>query len=172
MEERVNMWILVDVFRCTGCRLCEIACSMHHEKTVWPSASRITVIEPYPGAPVPLVCAQCDDYPCVNSCPYGALRVNEKTGAVVVEESKCTLCGTCKAVCPAGVPRIVPGKGYVLICDLCGGDTQCVKICNEVGYGALKLATKPEGMISKTTLRDPFAKSHVIYRRVILGGSE
>lgn len=171
MEKQVNIWILVDPYRCSGCKLCEIACSLQHEKAVWLSASRIIVYEPYPGAPVPVTCVQCSDHPCVNSCPYGALRTDDRTGAVLVDESKCTLCGLCKTACPARIPRIVPGKNHVLICDLCGGDPQCIRICNELGYGALKLVTKPEGVVSKTFLRDPFTASRLIYNRIILGGS-
>lgn len=146
-------------------------CSFHHEKAVWPEASRITVYELYPGAPVPTTCVQCDDYPCVNACGFGALRVDESTGAVVVEESKCTLCGSCRLACPLSIPKIVNGKNSVLICDLCGGDPQCVKICNELGYGALKLVAKPEGGLSKTFLRDPRETSRKLYERIVLGGA-
>lgn len=169
LSERAYQWILVDLFKCTGCQLCVIACSLHHEHTVWPEASRITVYEPYPGAPVPITCVQCDDYPCVNSCPFNALSVDGRTGAVVVDESKCTLCGNCKAACPLGIPKIVPGKPYVLICDLCRGDPQCVRVCNEVGYGALKLVSKPEGGTVKSFLRDPYEVSKSLYERIIAG---
>lgn len=147
-----------------------MVCSLKHEKSVWPDASRITVFELYPGAPVPVTCVQCDDYPCVSSCGFGAMSVDEKTGAVLVDGTKCTLCGSCKSACPLSIPRIVPGKSHVLVCDLCGGDPKCVKICNEVGFGALRLVTKPEGALSKTFLRDPHELSKKLYERVVLGG--
>lgn len=169
MEEKPKQWILVDVFKCTGCRVCEVACSLKHESLVWPSASRIQVYEPYPSAPIPVTCVQCDDYPCIASCPTSALSVDAKTGAVLVNPEKCTLCGTCKSTCPASVPRVVPGKSYVLICDLCGGEPECVKVCNELGYGALKLVTKPEGGLVKTFLRDPYGVSREVYLRNVLG---
>ncbi len=165
-------WILVDVFKCTGCRLCEIACVLKHEGVVWPSASRITVYEPYPGAPVPVLCVQCDDYPCVSSCPYGAMSVDEKTGAVLVEPSKCTLCGACRAACPLEIPKVVPGKGYVLVCDLCGGDPECVKACAKAGFNALLLVSKPEGNLAKTFLRDPYEVSKHVFERLVLGGGK
>lgn len=139
---------------------------------MWPAASRIVVYEPYPGTPVPVTCVQCDDYPCISACTFGALRVDENNGAVLVDGSKCTLCGACRAVCPVSAPRLVPGKPHVVVCDLCGGDPQCVKICNEVGYGALKLVSKPEGALTKTFLRDPYTTSKRIYERVVLGGSK
>ncbi|MCY0867925.1 MAG: 4Fe-4S dicluster domain-containing protein [Desulfurococcus sp.] len=161
-------WILVDPLRCTGCRLCEIACSLTHEGSIWPSASRIQVYEPYPGAPVPVTCVQCEDYPCVQSCPFNALKIDEKTGAVIVIPENCTLCGACVNACPLEIPRIIPGKNYVLICDLCGGEPACVKACSEAGYNALTLIEKPEGSV-KVFLKDPYETSKEIYERIILG---
>jgi Fe-S-cluster-containing hydrogenase component 2 len=32
----------------------------------------------------------------------------------------------------------------VLICDLCGGEPECVKVCKEAGFNALELVPKPE----------------------------
>ena len=164
----IKPWILVDLYKCTGCKLCEIACSTRHEGTIWPAASRIKIYEPYPGAPVPVLCVQCEDYPCVNSCPTSALSVDEKTGAVTINQEKCTLCGSCKATCPTNIPRIIPGKNYVLICDLCGGDPACVKACSEVGYHALRIVSKPEGEV-KVFLRDPYEVSREVYHRNIIG---
>lgn len=169
MSEKPKYWILVDVFKCSSCRACEIACSLKHEGVIWPAASRIVVFEPYPGAPIPVMCVQCDDYPCVKSCPYGALSIDENTGGVLVNQDKCTLCGVCKASCPMSIPRIIPGKKYVLICDLCGGEPECVKICNELGYGALRLVSKPGGEAVKVFLRDPYESSRELYNRLILG---
>lgn len=142
-----------------------VMCSLRNEGLIWPSASRIQVYEPYPGAPVPVICVQCDDYPCVNNCPYRALSVNESTGAVNVDPNKCTLCGICKSVCPAGIPRILPGKSHVIICDLCGGQPECVKICNELGYGALKFVEKPDNGVVKTYLVNPYDLSRIIFQK-------
>ncbi|MEM4487254.1 MAG: 4Fe-4S dicluster domain-containing protein [Desulfurococcaceae archaeon] len=169
MGQRVGVWILVDPLKCTGCRICEIECSLKHEGTLWPAASRIRVYEPYPGAPVPVLCVQCDDYPCVKSCQYSALKVDESTGAVLVSSENCTLCGACKSACPLSIPKILVGKKHVLICDLCQGDPECVKACNGLGYSALKIVTKPEEGVSKVFLRDPYRASRDIYYRNILG---
>ncbi|MEM4717844.1 MAG: 4Fe-4S dicluster domain-containing protein [Desulfurococcaceae archaeon] len=172
MSIKSRSWILVDVSRCTGCRLCEIACSLRHEKTIWPSASRIQVFEPYPGAPVPILCVQCYDYPCVNNCSFNALYIDENVGSVMVIPDNCTLCGSCKYACPSQIPRIIPGKKHVIICDLCNGDPECVKICNKVGYNALKLVSKPEGGVEKTFLRSPYELSRDIYHKILNGGNK
>ena len=141
LEENVSetrIWILRDVHRCSGCRLCEVACSLRHENAIWPEASRIRIFEPVPGVCVPHLCAQCPDYPCVHACKTGAMEVDERTGAVVVDEEKCVGCGECVEACPGSVPVLHPTRGKALVCDLCGGEPACVEICSKAGYGALR----------------------------------
>jgi len=150
-----QIWVLVDYSLCTGCRLCEIACSLKHEGVIWPAASRITVYEDYPGCPVPHYCVQCPDYPCVSACPTKALKVDQNTGAVLVDTSLCTLCSSCVQACPGRVPKVVKGKQYVLICDLCGGDPACVKECTRAGYNALRVIRKPQGTAIKHYAKPP-----------------
>lgn len=131
------LWIVRDYIKCSGCQRCELACSFKHEGKMWPEASRIRVFMYFPGVEVPHFCAQCHDYPCVNACPEGALSINEKTSAVLVDREICTACGICIEECPGTVPFLHPGDGRVTICDLCGGDPECVKVCHEAKYDAL-----------------------------------
>jgi len=91
----------------------------------------------FPGLEVPHLCTQCSNYPCVQACPVKALSVNEKTGAVEVDRDKCTACGVCVNACPGGIPHLHPNRKHVLICDLCGGDPECAKICTKLGYDCL-----------------------------------
>lgn len=134
------VWIARDYARCSGCRKCEIVCSLKHEGRIWPEASRIRIFMYAPGLEVPHLCSQCKDYPCVSACPFEALSVDENTGAVIVDRGKCTGCGRCVDACPGSIPFIHPRDNYAVICDLCGGDPECVKVCHEVGYDALVLA--------------------------------
>lgn len=140
---------------CAGCHRCEIACSLHHEGWIWPEASRIRVFRPFPGVEVPHLCAQCDDYPCVETCPVDALTVDEKTTAVIVDAEKCISCGNCIDACPGDVPKMHPETGKVLICDLCDGDPECVKACQEAQYNCLRLIDERRSVNRKLFSRHP-----------------
>lgn len=92
-----------------------------------------------PGAEIPHLCTQCDDYPCVKSCQFEALSVDENTSAVLVDKEKCTACGVCIEACPGKIPHIHPKDNYVVICDLCDGKPECAKVCTKAGYNALRV---------------------------------
>jgi Fe-S-cluster-containing dehydrogenase component len=148
MTTQKRVWIVRDYLRCSGCRKCEIACSLFHENRIWPEASRIRVFMLVPGAEVPHLCVQCEDYPCVESCPVDALSVSKDTGAVLVDKEKCTGCGLCIDACPGRVPHIHPTEKYAVICDLCGGKPQCVEVCQKGKWGALRVIFKADEQFS------------------------
>jgi Fe-S-cluster-containing dehydrogenase component len=105
---------------------------------------------------VPHLCVQCEDYPCVESCPFKALSVSEKTGAVLTDETKCTGCGTCIDACPGKIPHLHPSRKRILICDLCDGKPECVKICKEGKWNALdKVKRRGSAASMKAYARTP-----------------
>ena len=61
----------------------------------------------------------------------------------MVDKDLCIACGNCIEACPGRVPTIHPTENYALICDLCDGDPQCVKVCQEGRYNALWISKKP-----------------------------
>jgi len=150
-----GLWIERDYLKCSGCRKCEIACSLYHEGRIWPEASRVRVFMLVPGAEIPHLCAQCDNYPCVKSCPFDALSVDEKTSAVKVNAKKCTACGACIRACPGKIPHIHPKKNVILICDLCNGNPQCAKICTEADYRALSVVREAKKISHKLFAKTP-----------------
>jgi Fe-S-cluster-containing dehydrogenase component len=97
-----------------------------------------------PGTEFPHLCTQCEDYPCVKACLFKALSVNEATSAVTVNAEKCTGCGKCIEACPGKVPHVHPKTNKVLICDLCGGDPQCAKVCGEGGWNCLGVVERDD----------------------------
>jgi carbon-monoxide dehydrogenase iron sulfur subunit len=112
---------------CTGCRFCEMICSLYHEGVVNTKKARLRVHKPNIMKDVPLVCSHCitcGERCCVKSCPEEAISIVD--GIVTIDEGLCTACGDCKKSCPYGVIWI--GK-TAHKCDLCGGDPICVKFC-------------------------------------------
>ena len=61
--------VIVDHEKCTGCRICEIVCSTKNEGGVSYERSRIRVYTFPPGLGIPIVCAQCQQAPCIKACP-------------------------------------------------------------------------------------------------------
>ena len=126
--------------RCTGCRVCELACSEIHEDKFQPSKARIQVLSfDETVQDVPMVCQQCVDAPCLEACPQDALSRDANTDAVVLDSDLCIQCGSCIRACVVGRDEVAVEDKVVirfdsetqlpLKCDLCNGDPQCVKFC-------------------------------------------
>ncbi|MGQ9583193.1 MAG: 4Fe-4S dicluster domain-containing protein [Thermoplasmatota archaeon] len=118
--------------KCTGCKLCALACSLKHFNECNPKMGAINIVrDEFDRYEIPFVCLQCDDAECVKVCTKKALK---KEGNVVVrDEKRCIRCRMCVVACPyAGVHSF---KGKIIKCDTCGGDPLCVKFCST---GALR----------------------------------
>jgi len=130
MHEKGNKVLKIDLQKCTGCRLCELVCSVQHDHVSNPMRSRIRVIKwESEGVYVPMACQQCEDAPCVAACPAKALRRNNELGRVEIDYDLCIGCRTCVSVCPFGAMHFNARDRKVFKCDLCDGDPQCVKFC-------------------------------------------
>jgi Fe-S-cluster-containing dehydrogenase component len=86
--------------RCIDCRRCRDACRVG--------------------------CRHCDEAPCVEACPEGAIGTREDNGVVLLDSSLCTGCRLCLSACPYGVPQF--GEDGKM--KKCGG---CI---NEIGSGS------------------------------------
>jgi carbon-monoxide dehydrogenase iron sulfur subunit len=123
--------LVADPTGCSGCRLCEMVCSLTHEGVVAPSRATLTVSQDVfvdEHAQV-LVCPQCAGPECLLACPRGAIAVAEVTGARVVVDELCDGCGICAQACHLGMIRVDAVTGKARKCDLCDGDPQCVASC-------------------------------------------
>ena len=127
--------IVCDSSICTGCRTCEAVCSLFHEGVVSPELSRIQISTwEYDGWRSEVyVCRQCKNAECMAACQVGAIYIDEKTGARVIDEERCNGCRECMEACPFTPTRIRyhAEKIVCLKCDLCGGEPWCVKYCHE-----------------------------------------
>ncbi len=134
--ESVIRKLVADPERCSGCRYCEVVCAEQHEELINPHWARIRVRkQEEKGLDIPDVCRQCPDAPCAAACPVDAIRFNSRTGAWVVDANDCTGCELCVPACQYQAIRLHPQRGIAYKCDHCGGEPECVRICN---LGALK----------------------------------
>lgn len=126
-------FIAVDAKVCTGCRMCEVVCSLYHRAESNPERAAIRVIRKERAGLVtclPLVCQQCAEPACVNACPTEALSQGIGESALALEEDRCSGCGDCVDACPAGAIFMDERQSTPIFCDLCGGEPQCVELCH------------------------------------------
>ncbi len=122
--------LMADYEKCTGCRLCELVCSVKHEGVSNPARSRIRVVKwEWEGIAVPMVCCHCEEAPCTIVCPTNARFRDEELGRVIIDYDRCIGCKTCIVVCPFGATGFDPISKKVIACDLCDGEPACVRFC-------------------------------------------
>ncbi len=121
--------LLVKPSLCIGCRTCELACSLTHQRNNTPAKSRIYPLAVGRDQYVPVVCLQCDDPACVKACLVNALTLNEELGCIELSYEKCIKCRACVAACPFGCSLIDEDLDLIVKCDLCGGKPACARFC-------------------------------------------
>jgi formate dehydrogenase iron-sulfur subunit len=90
------------------------------------------------------VCKHCDNAPCQEACPTGALFRTE-FDTVVVQQDICNGCGYCVPACPFGVIDVSEFDGKAHKCTLCydrlksGLEPACAKACptDSIRFGEL-----------------------------------
>jgi carbon-monoxide dehydrogenase iron sulfur subunit len=120
--------LVIDMDKCTGCRMCEMACSLEKEGECNRAYSRIRVVKLNEGIDVPTVCLQCEDPGCEKVCPVKAIT-RDSNGAFVIDYESCVGCKKCLTSCPIGAVWLDPRSKKIIKCDLCNGDPTCVKFC-------------------------------------------
>jgi len=122
--------IFVNPERCVACRSCEIACAVHRSslsrrlpEAIYepvPPLPRVTVEPAGTDKGFPVQCRHCEDAPCLDACPAGALYRDEE-GLVLVKDERCVGCWMCLMVCPFGAPQLFRQYRNILKCDRCKG---------------------------------------------------
>lgn len=117
-------YLRIDKALCTGCRICEAACSMAKEGVVNRAKSRIRIYRRDVIKLKYLVCVQCRNPVCVSACPENAIVHDEKGIRVIYD--RCSGCGECTEVCNRVF--LSPEGDKALMCDQCGA---CIPACPE-----------------------------------------
>lgn len=149
LENPMQIYVRHTLPGCSGCRICERFCAMKHEKKANPAYSRIKIYQFYPGPiDVPIVCQYCTDRPCVVACPTKALTYDSETFTMKMDNDLCTGCEECNKACVdhgrGGCITFHPKTNLAQVCDLCGGDPECVKYCPSDTLHFLQLSRFPE----------------------------
>lgn len=123
-------YITVDLEKCIGCLNCEFACAFKQNNNFRTVDSNIRVhFYPETRTTITLTCMHCADAWCMAICPADAIRKNQETGAVTIDQSKCAGCKMCMMACPFGNIHFDGEQLVSKKCNLCEGDPNCVKHC-------------------------------------------
>ncbi len=144
-----RMGVLVDTTVCVGCRSCEWACKVAHDRPTpplteyedrsvfktqrRPDPESVTVVNQYredDKSELPVYvkaqCMHCDHPACVSACIVGAFT-KEENGSVIWDTNKCIGCRYCMVACPFQVPAFEFGEALkpdIVKCDFCFSRTQ------------------------------------------------
>lgn len=182
LHSKVNQFVIANPKVCIGCATCMAGCYESSYKRGKLAVSRLIVTRTASGT-MPNQCRQCDDAPCANVCPTGALRIGEKS--IELYEEICIGCKMCTLACPFGAIKaeaeIMPSVNYsmepkynlglesesgaksiAIKCDLCAGSESgptCVQVCPT---GALMFINGKDGQSNLVNKKSEEAVSSFI----------
>lgn len=177
-----------DNSRCTGCKTCLFAC--HDHKNAVPDAAFRRVYDLEGGTwekgadssystdcsvyHLSLACNHCSEPACVSACPTAAMHKEERRGLVLVDQDRCTGCGSCVKACPYDAPRIDQKLGCAVKCDACeslldqGMRPICVTSCplRALGMGPIEELRERYGSTAQIyPMPDPsFTKPNIVIK--------
>ncbi|MBI5360456.1 MAG: 4Fe-4S dicluster domain-containing protein [Planctomycetes bacterium] len=119
------MYLDADNSKCTGCRVCQIACAMVHFNEINPKKTAIGIKGhfPEPGTYETVICNQCGV--CAQVCPVEAISIKDN-GIYIIDSHKCTGCGVCVQECPRQCMFLHSDTHVPMKCDMC---KECVVMC-------------------------------------------
>lgn len=116
--------------KCTGCRQCELVCSVKHTGASNPTRANVHVVKwEDQGFYLPIFCQHCVDAPCMSVCPRKAISRDEELNRVKIDYDLCIGCRACIAACPFGAMGYDQVEKKVIKCDMCDGEPLCADFC-------------------------------------------
>jgi len=145
-----GMNFIVDVDKCTGCKLCMVACKDEHVGSAYlpwtkpqPDTGHfwINVFSLERGhiprvrmSYLPVLCQHCENAPCLKACPENAIK-RRKDGLVWIDPTGCNGCNLCQQACPYDVIYMNCELGIAQKCSGCahrvdeGQLPRCAEVC-------------------------------------------
>ena len=134
-----RLGMVIDTRRCVGCMDCVVACKTENGTPEGMNRDWITYATrgKFPNLSLTIQserCNHCDNPPCVDNCPTGALS-KRIDGIVTLEQDRCVGCKYCTWSCPYGAPQFNPEERVMGKCDMCadyvdqGKNPSCVDAC-------------------------------------------
>ncbi len=131
--------MLIDLFSCSGCHACSVACKAEHRAPIGQFRTRVQTIQSgeFPSVRkrfVPTLCQHCENAPCLEACPAGAIERTD-LGIVQIAADRCVGSGDCVSACPYGAIFFSEEEGVAQKCDFCsdrlevGMEPACVATC-------------------------------------------
>jgi Fe-S-cluster-containing hydrogenase component 2 len=122
--------LVVDYEKCTGCRMCELVCSINKEGSANPAHARIHVNKwEMEGFYAPVFCRQCAEPTCAAVCPVNAISRDNDRDLTAVDDALCIGCRACISACAFGGVGFNQETQRTMRCDTCNGDPTCVQFC-------------------------------------------
>ena len=175
---------LIDVNKCSGCKLCIIACKDEH---VGSGYSPWTQPQPDTGhfwidvqavergriprvkmSYLPLLCQHCGNAPCIKSCPEDAIKRRDD-GLVWIDPAQCSACGLCQEACPYDVVHMNGELGIAQKCTGCAHRVdekllpRCVEVCP---HEAILFADEANSVVGKDAQGEVFHPEYQAEPRV------
>jgi len=130
---------VIDHTRCIGCHACTTACKSENDVPLSVTRTFVKYVDvglfPHVRRSFQVTrCNQCEDPPCVASCPTAAMH-QRADGIVDFDKSICIGCKACIAACPYDAIFINPEDHSAEKCNFCahrldiGLEPACVVVC-------------------------------------------
>ena len=165
--------LVVNIDRCTGCYGCQVACKMENGIPLGVNWNKVLMVGPvgeYPNMvryPLPVMCQQCENAPCIAACPTGASYRDEENGLVLIDHGACIGCQVCMDACPYGVRSYNEAANVVEKCTCCvqrlqdGEKPACVVSCS-TGARFFGDLDDPESDVSKELAKYDESQIHTL----------
>lgn len=147
---------------CTGCRECEMICSLSHFGECNPELSAVRVVRNEGqglAEPIPLICRHCDLPACMDACPTAAISKDTDSDRICIDPDACIGCGDCTRACPVGCIFLNTVEMRAIACDLCGGDPQCIPMCHAACLHLSRTGKEEDSSIRVNRLADLLASA-------------